>query len=271
MKCGLRAGGGKSRSVIGNKYNTKERLTTWQEHLPPGATIAPLIISSDKTKLTNFRGDASAWPVYLMTGNIPKETRRSPSSHGTVLLAYLPVPKFDCFTKATRPLAKYRLFHECMSIPMESVVEASKRGEDMVCADSWIRKIWPILAAYVADYPEQCLVACCMENRCPICTVDPKERGKHVPQAPRTVQETLFFLRRMQSGDDDTAFKTLGLRAVYQPFWVKLPYSNIFQAFTPDLLHQLHKGVFKDHLVKWCTEIIGKEEMDSLFRSMFSQ
>jgi hypothetical protein len=151
---------------------------------------------------------------------------------------------------------------------METVVEAGKTGEDMVCADSWIRQIWPIFAAYVADYPEQCLVGCCMENRCPICTVDPKERGNHIPQALRTVRETLFFLRRMQLGDSDTAFKTLGLRAVYQPFWANLPHSNIFQGFTPDLLHQLHKGVFKDHLVKWCTKIIGKEEVDSLFRSM---
>jgi Plavaka transposase len=239
-----------------------------QEQLPPGATIAPLIISSDKTKLSNFRGDATAWPVYLTIGNLPKEIRRSPSSHGTVLLGYLPVPKFDCFTKSTRSLAKYRLFHDCMSILMESVVKASKKGEDMVCADSWIRQIWPILAAYIADYPEQCLVACCMENRCPICTVIPKERGNHIPQALRTVRETLFFLRRMQSGEDDTAFKTLGLRAIYQPFWANHPHSNIFQAFTPDLLHQLHKGVFKDHLVKWCTEIIGMEEVDLLFRTM---
>ena len=75
-------------------------------------------------------------------------------------------------------------------------------------------------------------------------------------------------MRRMQSGEDDTGFKKLGLRGIHQPFWVNLPYSNVFQAFTPDLLHQLHKGVFKDHLVKWCTEIIGSEEVDSLFRAM---
>ena len=48
----------------------------YQEKIPKGGVIAPVILASDKTQLTHFRGDKSAWPVYLTLGNIEKATRR---------------------------------------------------------------------------------------------------------------------------------------------------------------------------------------------------
>ncbi|KAG9076311.1 hypothetical protein FRC06_009575 [Ceratobasidium sp. 370] len=60
---------------------------------------------------------------------------------------------------------------------------------------------------------------------------------------------------------DSLGTETLGIRPVL-PFWAKLPYTDIFNCIAPDMLHQLNKGVFGEHVVKWCRSIMGKDEVD---------
>ncbi|KAH7905274.1 hypothetical protein BJ138DRAFT_1138330 [Hygrophoropsis aurantiaca] len=237
-----------------------------QDRLPSGATIAPIVLASDKTQLSQFKGDKSAWPVYLTIGNIEKSIRRQPSRHATVLLGYIPVSKLASFDDNS--LAGYRLFHYCMKRLLHPLIEAGKHGIEMVCADGMIRRVFPILAAYVGDHPEQCLVACCAENRCPKCLVEHDKRGMNTAAPPRHHTDTLRILQSERIGEYPPEFIADGLRAVYSPFWADLPHTDVFACITSDILHQLHQGVFKDHFAKWCMKLVGKSAFDKRFRAM---
>ncbi|KAJ7131567.1 hypothetical protein C8R43DRAFT_930595, partial [Mycena crocata] len=256
-----------------NEMWTGEWWWKLQDLLPEGVTICPVILASDKTHLSRFSGDKTAWPVYLSIGNLSKETRRKPSQRATVLLGYIPVCKLHCFSEANRSAAGYQLFHKCMRTILEPLVEAGKQGVEMLCADGNLRLVYPILAAYVADYPEQCLIACCKENRCPKCVVHPDRRELPVHSALRDPEETIKLMKKHAQGRKPKEFERQGIRPA-DPFWKDLPHCNIFECFTPDLLHQLHKGVFKEHLVSWSTASLGgsgpanEEEIDFRFRAM---
>jgi hypothetical protein len=222
---------------------------------------------SDKTQLTILSGGKVAWPVYATIGNISKEVRRQPSKHATVLLGYLPVPSKptgDSNDKQFRERA-WETFHKCMSVMLEPIREASREGVEILCSDGGVRRCYPLLASYVADYPEQCLVACA--SRCPVCEQETKGMGDIGSSAPmRTKWTTLRALEEYEVGMKSAA-KKLGLRPVW-PFWTNLPHINLSSAITPDLLHQLHKGMFLDHLVAWCQVLMTEEEMDRRFKAM---
>ena len=148
-----------------------------------------------------------------------------------------------------------------MKTLLTPLVDAGTHGRFMTCADGHVRHIFPILASYVADFPEQCLVTCNKETRCPVCIVGDKQRGDHGPIfSLRDPDDTLAAIREHREDEDAASrFESEGLRDIPDPFWADLPHANIFACMTPDLLHQLHKGVFKDHLFKWTTYRRAKE------------
>lgn len=243
-----------------------------QACLPEDATIAPVIIASDKTQLSNFSGVKTAYLVYLTIGNIAKDVRRKPSHHATVLLGYLPITALTHYSPATRSATQYALSHQCTERLLRPLKDAGTNGVKMVCPDNKRRKIFPILASYVADFPRQCLVACTLQSRCPTCIVQHFDREQPSPSTPRSQEATVEVLREACSNPPSLdALDTVaieGLRLVSSPFWADLPHVDIFTCFTPDLLHQLHKGVFKDHLFKWCSKLLSPQEIDRRHMSL---
>ncbi|KAL0572117.1 hypothetical protein V5O48_009844 [Marasmius crinis-equi] len=246
-------------------WSTQEEV----ERKKPGATIIPIIISSDKTQLTVF-GNKTAYPVYMSIGNIPKEIRRKTSRGAYLLLAYLPTSKLSHIRKkAARKRALANLFHACMKHVLGPLKEAGVRGMKVVDGVGIPRRGHPIFAVYVADYPEQTLATTAKGNRCPaLCPTKPEQLGDDNTNGPfLDLQDALDVLLTISEGP--TAFakrcKDNGMKPIPNPFWKDLPHTNIFHSVTPDILHQLYQGLIK-HLIAWLIKIIGAVEIDARCR-----
>lgn len=234
------------------------------------ATIAALILASDKTNLSIICGGQQAYPVYVTLGNISKSTRRKLNKRATVLLGYLPIDDFEDIEDAEeRRRLKGELVHRSMEHLLEPLKTASVEGVDMWCADGRLRRVYPMIAAFVADWPEQNLMACTKEGSCPVCKTKREGRGDHRQSAPlRERGETLEALMAYFDNDNDPGeLEDLSLKPVW-PWWATIPGVNLSACITPDLLHQLYQGIFKTHLLKWLRFLLGDDVIDDAFKAM---
>ncbi|CDO76236.1 hypothetical protein BN946_scf184644.g10 [Trametes cinnabarina] len=229
----------------------------------PGATVVLIIIFSDKTQVTLFQ-NKSAYPVYLTIGNLPKAIHQKPGRQGQILLAYLPTSRLEHITnKAARRRTIANLFHASMSHVLEPLHSAGAEGIVMVSGDGVARRCHPILAAYVGDYLEQCLVTCAYTGDCPICQCPHADLGEFPsPYAPRDFEASRHAAKSVGSPEFVDACNDANIKLVQHPFWEDLPYLDIFQSITVDVLHQVYQGVFK-HLVSWLKLACGAAELDA--------
>ena len=246
-------------------------LTASQQTLElrsPGATVIPVIISSDKTLLTHFRSK-SAYPVYMSIGNIPKDIRRKPTQRAQMLMGYIPTTRLnDMGNKTARRRTLANLFHACMHKILSPLESYGQTGIAMATGDGVWHRCHPIFATFVGDYPEQSLVTCTYNGRCPKCTIPRGEFGSHETFPLRDIREAMDVYSL--SDGNPTAFHAAALQAnlkpTYHPFWERLPFTNIFLSITPDVLHQLLQGIVK-HLVYWVS-VLGGEEIDAHCRRL---
>ncbi|KAF7369562.1 hypothetical protein MVEN_00286300 [Mycena venus] len=240
------------------------------EERRPGATIIPVMISTDKTQTTMFRNKA-AYPVYMTIGNIPKDARRKPSRQAYVLIGYLPTTRLDHIkNKAARRRAVANLYHACMRQILCPLKLAGLDGIEMASGDGVVRRCHPIFAIFSGDYPEQVLVTATKTGECPTCPVPRDELGSLEDlYEPRDLVAVLEALNKADGNATEftRACVEAGIKPIYRPFWEDLPYVNIFLSVTSDVLHQLYQGVIK-HVVAWVTEAFGPVEIDARCRRM---
>ncbi|KEP46441.1 putative Zn-finger protein [Rhizoctonia solani 123E] len=232
------------------------------------ATVVQYMVAMDQTPLTGFCGNKKAHPVYFTIGNLPKAIRRTHSHRAVVLLGYLPVPDLDCEPNATKARdIRWKLFNDCLRDMLKPLTDAEREGVEIVCADGNVRRIYPVLSASIADFPEQCKNACVIGSSCPLCLVHKDKKGDLHPDIPLRQKDATLQAIADHRKKGSANFIDFGLHDQW-PWWSRHTYLDIGTMHTPDLLHQLHKGVFKDHLMSWLEGILGSATMDSRYQAM---
>ncbi|KDN33080.1 hypothetical protein RSAG8_13831, partial [Rhizoctonia solani AG-8 WAC10335] len=233
------------------------------------AMIAPLIIATDQTTLSVICGGQKAYLVYVSFGNLDKDWRHKPSKHGMYLLGYLPVDSFeDISDDNERKRLKAELVHRAMEKMLEPLRTASEQGVEMWCPDGRLRRIYPRVAAYTADWPEQNLQCCTTEGGCPICKTTYANCGKLDDAADlHEREETLCALCTYILTKNKAHLDLLRLKPVW-PWWGDLLDINLAACIMPDLLHQAYQGLLKTHLVPWLKEYLGVDVLDEWFLAM---
>ncbi|KAG1740114.1 uncharacterized protein EDB91DRAFT_1237348 [Suillus paluster] len=210
-------------------WHTQKQL----EKEKPCTTIIPILLSSDKTQ---------------------------------ILVGYIPTTKLKHITnKAARRRCLANLFHACMRHIVSPLVDPGKYGMPIASGDGTIHRGHPLVACYIGDYPEQLLVTGMKTGECLKCDIPSTELGsKDLPFELQNLDEILDALAL--SDEDLTQFvkacHDAGIKPLYHPFWEELPHCNIYNAITPDVLHQLYQGLLK-HMISWIKSACGEAEIDA--------
>ncbi|KAF8812067.1 hypothetical protein BYT27DRAFT_7221263 [Phlegmacium glaucopus] len=213
-------------NLMSGDWVWNEADTITQDKRTHGAMLVPIISGSDKTMVSVATGHQEYHPVYESPGIITNTARRT---HGNAVLpvTFLPIPKTN----------------KQMTVP-----------EVVRCPDGHFRRAIYSLGPYIADYPEQVWLAGIVQGWCPKCEAKPDNLYDNLNETRRRKHERTDFI--IKCFDPGTVWENYGIRSDVVPFTHGFPRADIHTLLSPDLLHQLIKGTFKDHLVTWVNDYL---------------
>ncbi|KAJ6602345.1 hypothetical protein B0H10DRAFT_2167292 [Mycena sp. CBHHK59/15] len=200
-----------------------------------GSTFVPIILGSNKTTVSVATGQNEYYLLYMSNGLVYNGVRRAHCNTVT-LIGFLAIPKTDRKNKDTVEFHTFRrnLFHGSLRHILQSLKPSMTTPEVALFADGHYRRIIYGLGPYIMDY---LLLACVVQGWC-----------------ARFHTETLFDVF-----DHGTMWDQYGVIPDVLPFTWDFPRADIYELLSPDLLHQVIKGTFKDHLVMWVGEYLENE------------
>ncbi|KAF8808689.1 hypothetical protein BYT27DRAFT_7222819 [Phlegmacium glaucopus] len=212
----------------------------------------PIILGADKKTVSVATGHVKYHPLYMSPGGV-RNTVRHAHRNAVSPIAFLTIPKSDRKYDNDASFCKFKrqIYHASISAILKTLREGMTKPVILRCPDGHYRCIIFDLAAFIADYPEQVALAGIVQGWC-----------------PKWRRTQAFTDQLIEILDSKLLWDEYGIDDDILPFTHDFPQANIYEMLTPDLLHQLTKGTFKDHLVTWVGEYLSLEHAAPLFPNL---
>ncbi|KAJ3473741.1 hypothetical protein NLI96_g12846 [Meripilus lineatus] len=219
-----------------------------------GAMFCPIVLGADKTTVSTATGHSEFHPVYMSNGNLHNTARRG-HRDAVIPIAFLAIPKSTRDAENTDEFRTFKkqLYHASLTHILEPLRLAMSIPHVMKCPDRHFRRVIFEIGPFIANYPEQVVLTGIVNRWCPKCFASSK--GLHACGQARF---RAFTNTLIEFEDDDTLWDAFGIDPDILPFTSNFPRADIHELISPDILHQVIKGTFKDHLVLWVETFIKK-------------
>ncbi|KAI6035913.1 hypothetical protein BKA83DRAFT_13397 [Pisolithus microcarpus] len=175
----------------------------WELQVPAGSMLCGVILSSDKTNITNMCGGKVAHPLLISLANIRMNVQNKASSHTFLLTTLMPIVEFIHPIPRIRSVLEAHLFHACLDFILEPLKKAAQLGQMMADPLRNVCFCFTPLVAYIVDTPEACMLACIQGKMSPVMKATYKDFGDPFRHGPCTGEETLCQLGSIRCDPDD--------------------------------------------------------------------
>ncbi|KAI6131082.1 hypothetical protein EDD16DRAFT_1689588 [Pisolithus croceorrhizus] len=212
-----------------------------------GSTFIPIILGSGKATVSVATSQNNYYPLYLSIGNIRNKVCHA-HCNGVVLIAFLAILHMDKEHASTNAFQHFhhQLFHALLAYILHNLKPAMTKPVIMWFGDGHYCHVVFGLSPYIADYEEQILLACIVQGWCVKCLAMRQELDSDALY--HTCEHAEVLIGEFDLKD---LWDEYGIVGNLTPFTSGFPHANIYELIAPDILHQIIKGTFKDHLVEW--------------------
>ncbi|KAI5994636.1 hypothetical protein EDC04DRAFT_2613138 [Pisolithus marmoratus] len=151
-----------------SEWMSRDIAWQMQSNLPAGAMLCSIVLSSDKTHITNMCGGKVVHPLLISLANIKMAMQNKASSHAFLLTALIPVIEFIHPMPRMHSVLEAHLFHQCLDIILQPLKIAVQVGRMMSDPVGGLHHCFTPLAAYIVNTPEACMLVCVHGKTSPV-------------------------------------------------------------------------------------------------------